>query len=74
MNWRGDSHGRQGIRMKRDGRSKPYYGRVRFQGRDIHTKDYATADQAAMAREILEAVLTLSSHIPQHRDPIDPNP
>lgn len=59
MNWRGDSFGRSGIRTKQDGRAKRYFGAVRFCGKEIRTQGYATADQAALAYEILDGVFRL---------------
>lgn len=68
MKPRGDQYGRVGISKRPKGK-KPYYGRVQFLGKTIYTQRYATVDQAALAREILEAVLHLSAHIPQQRQP-----
>ncbi len=65
MNRRGDKHGRVGVRMRSDGTgSKRYRGRVRFRGEDIHTRYYATADQAALAYEIMEAVMRFVAETP----------
>lgn len=56
----GNVNGHLGVRMKRDDRNKRFYAKLRFQGRDVYTRHYATADEAAMAREILEAALHLA--------------
>jgi len=67
MNRRGDQYGHVRV-SKRPKGEKPYYGRVRFLGKEIYTQRYATADQAALAREILEAALQLvgTVSIPSH--------
>jgi len=51
-----NKHGRPGVRMALDGRARPYYARVRFQGQEINTQYYATADQAGLAYEIMAGV------------------
>ena len=59
MNWRGDKFGRAGVRMQQDGRSRPFFGRVTFRGEKYDTRYYATADQAALAYEILAGALRI---------------
>jgi hypothetical protein len=56
VNWQGDSHGYTGVRITADGRSRQFYGVVRFNKKEVRTRRYATRHQAALAREIMEGV------------------
>ena len=59
MNRKGDKFGRAGVRMQQDGRSRPFFGRVTFRGEKYDTRYYRTADQAALAYEILSGALRI---------------
>ncbi len=47
-----NKHGYRGVRMRRDGRNKPFYARIRLSDRRLlNSTHYATAVEAAAAFE-----------------------
>lgn len=59
MNWRGDRHGHFGVRVRTGCKSRPYYGRVSFQGKHFDTRSYATVTWMAGANTVMLLAILL---------------
>lgn len=46
-----NKHGHTGVRKRTDGRAKPYYARLRFNGGAIYTKSHETPEAAGKEYE-----------------------
>lgn len=52
-----NSSGYKGVRLYKDGRSKPWEARIRYQRKLIHVGQYSTAEEAAVAYNRIAAEL-----------------
>lgn len=60
-----NKHGYEGVRMRRDGRAKPYYYQKADGGQRHATPGFTTAKEAAEAGKILRRILQKTRQFPQ---------